>query len=205
MTTSHRCRNQSPRMAALLILSGTALFAADIHVAPDGKADADGTQAKPYDLGTAFAGQRVQPGDTVILKGGRYDGSTAPNEKGIPKRLPFEPKLKGTADKPILVTSARGEWAHLNGYLLLKGCNDVRFERLEIGDLDWDPTQTKFEHGPGAVWALDCVGVKVVNCNLFGATQGTGLWRPALGFELYGNLIHDHGVESVNVKPGGRG
>jgi hypothetical protein len=193
---------------ALLILVSCSIpaLARDWHVAPHGTATGDGTPEEPLTLAAALSSNSpALPGDVILLKGGQYDGALTNNAKGIPARLPFEPKLKGTADKPIVLTSAPGESAHLNGYLLLDGCRYLHFVRLEIGDLQWDPTETKFNHGPGAVWALDSLDIKVMNCNLFGTTQGTGLWRPALGFELYGNLIHDHGIESTTGKPGGRG
>ncbi len=198
----------SGMVAALMMavmLGGYVAAAADVYVAPQGAPDGDGSREHPYDLATALTGRGIAPGDRILLRGGQYDGPTDTNEKGLPRRLPFRPALSGTEAQPIVITSAPGESAHLNGYLHIENCEYLRFERLEIGDLEWDPSQTRFVHGPGVVWALASRGVAVVNCNLFGATQGTGLWRPALDFLLYGNLIHDHGVESFSGKPGGRG
>jgi len=192
MSTVSRFWINSLLMAVPFALLATALSAADIHVAPGGKSDGDGTRAKPYDLATVFAGKGVQPGDTVLLKGGRYDGAMTNTDKGIPSRVPFEPKLKGSPDKPIIVTSAPGEWAHLNGTVQITDCDYTHFVRLEIGDLDWDPMQEKHVNDT-AVNATKGQDVKLVNCNVFGGTMGIGAWSSARGLELYGNLIHDFG------------
>ena len=56
-----------------------------IHVAPNGKADNDGSAAKPVDLGTALAA--VAPGGTIYLADGRYDGFKLPaNLSGLPNQ-----------------------------------------------------------------------------------------------------------------------
>lgn len=36
-------------------------------------------------------------------------------------------------------------------------------------------------------------GAKVINCNIFGGSMGTGLWSPAKDLEVYGCLVHDFG------------
>lgn len=181
-------------------------WARDVHVTPLGTADGDGSVAKPFDLATAFSAKAdIQPGDTILLKGGTYDGPIEKIDTGIPQRLYFNPLISGTAEKPIIITSAPGEWAHLNGALLLDKSSYLHVIRLEIGDLQWDPTMKVFGHAAGVIWTTAGTGNKVINCNLFGATQGTGVWRGAMNFELYGNLIHDHGIEHFGGKPGKRG
>ena len=46
------------------------------YAAPHGSAAADGSRTRPWDLATALTGGhgRVQPGDTVWLRGGAYRG-----------------------------------------------------------------------------------------------------------------------------------
>ena len=134
------------------------------------------------------------PGDTVLLRGGRYDGLEITKKRAdggeYTERTPFAPKLQGTRQQPIVVTSAAGQWAHLNGAVHIHGCDFTHFVRLEIGDLKWDPYQEK-HRVPTAFNAVRGNKVKLINCNVFGGAMGTGLWRPALDMEAYGNLIHD--------------
>lgn len=188
-------------MAALL--AATTAAARDVHVAPTGTADGDGSIANPYDLATVFAAKaNVQPGDTVLLKGGQYDGPLTKNDKGVTKREPFLPKLKGTAENPIIVTAAPGEWAHLNGTVEINGCDYTHFVRLDIGDLLWDPLQQKHLNST-AFNASAGQSVKLINCNIFGGAMGTGQWRPAIDFVAYGNLIHDFGYYRDNLRGSG--
>jgi hypothetical protein len=168
-------------------------LARDWYAAPAGTADGDGTPAKPLDLDTAFSAKTpVQAGDVLYLKGGQYDGPMTNNAKGIPTRRPFAPKFKGAAEKPVVVTSAPGESAHLNGTLAIHQCDYTHFVRLEIGDLNWDPLQKK-HFNETAVNATEGQSCKLINCNVFGGAMGTGLWTPAKNFLSYGNLIHDFG------------
>jgi hypothetical protein len=194
-------------LAAVLLfgLGSVAVWAVEIRAAPNGKPDGDGSAARPYDLLTVLAGKaNVQPGDVVLLQGGQYDGAITKTDKGLPRRIPFEPNLRGTAEKPIVVTSAPGQWAHLNGSLNTQQekCAFVHFVRLEIGDLDWDPLQQK-HLAETAVNSFGGEGLKLVNCNVFGGAMGLGLWRPAVNFEAYGNLIHDFGWHAANLRGSG--
>ncbi len=173
---------------------------AGVYVAPDGKAEGNGTRDNPYDLATAFSGRGVQPGDTVYLRGGQYDGPMTASSQGTPQRASLMPKFQGTPEAPITVTSAPGEWAHINGTVNLRDCHYTHFVRLEIGDLDWSTDPTVYVNET-AFNAIEARGCKLINCNIFGGAMGTGLWTPALDFVAYGNLVHDFGYND----PGGRG
>ena len=74
------------------------------YAAPHGSAAGDGSRTRPWDLTTALTGGhgRVQPGDTVWLRGGSYRG-------------PFHSTLTGTAAAPIVVRQYPGERAMVDG------------------------------------------------------------------------------------------
>lgn len=76
--------------------------AGDFYVAADGLSQGDGSEAKPWDLATAFAHPAaVKPGATIWLRGGTYKGS-------------FTSKLTGTEAAPILVRQYPNERATLD-------------------------------------------------------------------------------------------
>ena len=68
------------------------------YASPLGSSSGDGSRINPWDLATALAGGhgRVQPGDTVWLRGGVYHGR-------------FVSTLTGTATRPIVVRGAPRE------------------------------------------------------------------------------------------------
>jgi hypothetical protein len=70
------------------------------YAAPNGTSGGDGSMARPWDLSTALAGGngRVQPGDTVWLRGGTYTGK-------------YRSTLTGTAGRPIVVRGYPAERA----------------------------------------------------------------------------------------------
>jgi hypothetical protein len=187
---------------AAALAGGSTVSGRELYVAPNGTPQGDGRQDKPLDLATAISDKSpAMPGDTLYLKGGRYDGPMSKTEKGVPYRLSFAPRISGVAGRPIVVTSAPGEWAHLNGTLALGSIKYVHFVRLEIGDLLWDPLQQR-QFNDTAVNTGD-VGLKVINCNIFGGAMGMGAWTPALNLEVYGNLIHDFGYYRDNLRGSG--
>jgi hypothetical protein len=67
--------------------------------APDGRPEAPGTRAEPWNLASALAGRRaLAPGDVLWVRGGTYRG-------------PFEVRLAGTEAAPIHVRAVPGERA----------------------------------------------------------------------------------------------
>lgn len=81
--------------------------ARQFFVAPDGKPDAPGTEAAPWDLATALAGPKsVKPGDIVWLRGGTY---------GKGRDTLFRCNLQGTEERPIFLRQYPGERATVDG------------------------------------------------------------------------------------------
>src|SRR5207237_2151212 len=82
------------------LLPGHETAARSYYVAANGTSAGDGTLSRPWDLRTALtgAGGRVQPGDTVWVRGGTYRGS-------------FESRLRGAVDAPVVVRSYLDERA----------------------------------------------------------------------------------------------
>jgi hypothetical protein len=78
---------------------------AGYFVSPSGSSSGDGSQARPWDLPTALANasSKVQPGDTVWLRGGTYRGTFRSSSK-----------LKGTASAWVVVRQYPGERAILD-------------------------------------------------------------------------------------------
>src|SRR5256886_10983759 len=64
------------------------------YVSPTGSAAGDGSSAQPWDLATALAGAagKVQPGDTIWLRGGIYSPGA-----------PLVSTVAGVAGKPVVV------------------------------------------------------------------------------------------------------
>src|SRR5438445_11015133 len=77
---------------------------------PAGTPRGDGTRDRPWDLATALSGGRgrVQPGDTIWLRGGTYTGN-------------FDGTLTGTSAAPIVVRQYPGERATIDGNLHVNG------------------------------------------------------------------------------------
>jgi len=74
------------------------------YVAPAGSSTNDGSSSRPWSLAHALggAGGRIQPGDTVWVRGGTYFA-------------PFRSTLSGTAVAPIVVRAYPGERAIIDG------------------------------------------------------------------------------------------
>lgn len=203
------CRILSRGMRTIVLLSLAATLLAggqargrELYVAPSGTAQGDGSPKNPLDLNTVFSEKSpARPGDTIYLQGGRYDGPLGKTDAGVPRRISFAPQISGAPGKPIIITSAPGQAAHLNGTLALGSIQYVHLVRLEIGDLNWDPLQQK--HFNDTAVNTGGAGLKVINCNIFGGAMGMGVWRPAVDLEVYGSLIHDFGYYNDNLRGSG--
>jgi hypothetical protein len=166
-----------------------------LYVSPKGSPTGDGARDKPLDLARALSDKSpAAPGDTILLLGGVYEGEMAGTS-----RVPFKLGVSGTAASPVRIMPAPGQSAHLNGTVYVTS-SYAHYLNLEIGDLDWEPSQKKHKTEP----ALDVrsgSGTKFINCNFFGGAMGTAGWTPAIDLEIYGSLIHDFG----SVEETGRG
>ena len=93
-------------MLALLLLS-TALAVQRPHFvapSPTGGPSGDGSERRPWDLATGLAGGhgRIQPGDTLWVRGGTYKGA-------------FRATVAGREGAPVIVRAFRGERAVIDG------------------------------------------------------------------------------------------
>jgi hypothetical protein len=90
----------SPPVRAAQLDPGNVFF-----VSPTAGPGGKGTKKKPWDLQIALSQpNRINPGDTIYLLGGIYNGK-------------FVSHLKGTAARPITVRSNPGEWAVIEGFV----------------------------------------------------------------------------------------
>ena len=99
---------QFAALALLLALGGQVTPPGrSFFAAPTGTPQGDGSERRPWDLATALAGgprtgPKVQPGDTIWLRGGTYRGA-------------FRSTLTGQAGAPIVVRQFAGERAVIDG------------------------------------------------------------------------------------------
>ena len=178
-------------LAAVQVLTAAAR-AGDFFVSPAGRADGDGTRAKPWDLATALSGTGpVRPGDTIWLLGGTYRGR-------------FTSRLKGTRRDPVLVRQApraravidcrdadgrdalfsvEGEWTTFWGFEVT--CSDRR--RV---------TKIAGSHPPDIRrGGINCRGsnIRFINLVVHDCGCGFGFWSGGQGGEIYGCLIYNNG------------
>jgi hypothetical protein len=97
------------------------------YASPRGSSMGDGSATRPWDLATAVAGGhgRIQPGDTIWLRGGTYRGSfiiTVAGRAGAPvvfRRFPGERAIIDGASSAKDTWSARGEYTVFWGFELM--------------------------------------------------------------------------------------
>ncbi len=183
--------------AALVAAFAMSAGGAEVFVAPDGTPHSSGSRSNPIDIHTALgASGPARPGDIIVLLEGQYDGAI----RGI-ERVPFIVSLSGSPNSPIIVRPDAGAFAHLNGTIEMTGSN-IHLVNLDIGDLKWDVWQ-KTHKAPTALNVLRGENNKAINCNIFGGAMGSGIWTPALNFEMYGCIIHDFGYIPDNTRGSG--
>ncbi|HEU4563792.1 MAG TPA: hypothetical protein VFS05_04045 [Gemmatimonadaceae bacterium] len=149
------------------------------YVAPTGASTGDGTSEHPLSLASALsgAGGRIQPGDTVWLRGGTYAGK-------------FTSTLAGSSAQPVIVRQYPGERATVDGSIDVTG-DHVWF---------WDFEITSSAPAPGNVTGLSIAAadVKAIDLVVHGnGGSGIAAFSGAVGAELYGNLVFDNGRQRV--------
>ncbi|MDO8545276.1 MAG: DUF4990 domain-containing protein [Opitutaceae bacterium] len=104
-----RCSRHPILIAGLLALLATSGSAATSYVAPDGSDASPGTQAAPFAT-IQRAQAAVEPGDTVYLRGGKYDMTEAHiTRRQGPYAYVTHLDKSGAAGKPITYSAYPGE------------------------------------------------------------------------------------------------
>ena len=163
------------------------------YAAPNGTSAGDGSMARPWDLQTALNGGngRVQPGDTVWMRGGTYTGK-------------YRSTLTGQSGRPIVVRGLPGERAIIDAatsdgtgsVLNNTGAYSV-FWGFEITNSN--PTRTSTEVGqkkrPNVV-ANFASHTKYIN--LVVHDGGVAFYSDAVysDVELVGNVIYNNGWQA---------
>ncbi len=148
--------------------------AAAFYVSVDGTPDGAGSRDSPWDLETALSHPAVvQPGDTIWLRGGTYDGT-------------FTSTLTGSDDVQIIVRQYPGERAIVDGNLIIKG-SATTYWGFEV--MSSDPERED-------VQGIDVQAkrAKLVNMIVHDhGGSGIGLWATAPEAEVYGTIIYNNG------------
>lgn len=185
--------------AIMTFFAAVAASAGDVHVSPQGTPRGDGSKDRPLDLASAMAGKGVNPGDTVWIAAGKYEGR-------------FKTGRAGTKERPIIYRAAKGERVTLLDGVDLHAAN-VWLWGLEITGRKHqrpDPLKDEGWHGTAKtkkdaihVHGRNTDYVKIINCVIHDY-PGTGIggWDVGRDHEYYGNLIYRNGVPG---KKGGRG
>jgi len=91
------------KSASATVTVKTAIRRAGYYASVSGSSSGDGSMDRPWDLPTALANSgKVQPGDTVWIRGGTYHGN-------------YRSMLTGTASAPVVVRQYPGERAIIDG------------------------------------------------------------------------------------------
>ena len=156
------------------------------YVTVDGSRTGDGTATSPWALATALAQPGiVQPGDTIWLHGGTYQGE-------------FTSDLSGTASEPVILRQYPGERAVIDGRLTIRGRHafywgfEVTYSEPErtTAIAGSDPTDLPREHmtifvsGPFN---------KLINLIVHDMGDGVFAGSPAEGLEIYGSVFFNNG------------
>ncbi|HWS87556.1 MAG TPA: right-handed parallel beta-helix repeat-containing protein [Pyrinomonadaceae bacterium] len=165
------------------------------YAAPEGRPEASGAKDSPWDLATALAGgtggDKVEPGDTLWLRGGRYAGT-------------FTSTLKGDAQAPVVVRAARGERAVIDRAgvgeskqpaLKVRG-PWVWFWGLEVTNSHPDRSRKSPYTGKDEPWRgsgadVYAPHVKFINCVFH--DNGHGVWDKQDMTEVHGSLFYYNG------------
>ena len=162
--------------------------------APTGSSTGDGS-SRPWDLQTALHGGngKVQPGDTVWLRGGTYTSAT-----------PLASTLAGTASAPVVVRQYPGERAILDArgataptsrgdFLTVRGAYSA-FWGFEV--MDSDPDRAA-DTRPNLI-VVNASHVKLINLIVHDGGIGFYTFSEPLDIEIYGCLAYNNGwQESV--------
>src|SRR2546426_459273 len=159
------------------------------YAAPNGSSSGDGSSGRPWNLATALSGGngKVQPGDTVWLRGGTYAGQ-------------FRSTLTGTAAAPIVVRQYPGERAIIDGAgstsdtFVADGSYSVfwGFEMTNSDPVRCCSTSSFFR---ADMMVGHATHVKFINMIVHDGGPGYYTWSPYGDVEIYGAIIYNIGYD----------
>ncbi|MCL5667137.1 MAG: DUF2341 domain-containing protein [Patescibacteria group bacterium] len=194
-----RCQDNSAQhnangddyVIAFSIVPGGSTSGNQWYVSPSGLSANNGSINSPWDLRSVLANNangRIQPGDTVWMRGGIYNGLYTSN-------------LTGSASKPVILRQYPGEHAAIDG-----GCDGSDDAFRVNGAHAWywgfeimsSCTNTRLGGAANRAKAVETYGpdIKMINLVIHDLT-GYSAWI-AIGntdTEIYGNLIYNDGYE----------
>lgn len=194
---------------AVLVASGSPLWALEWYVTPDGKPQGRGTREAPWDLESALASQpRVGPGDTIWIAGGTYKHSDRRTESSG-----YKVRLRGIPLKPINIRPLPGQRVTIDGGLsILPPSNWLWIWDLEIlvsenfsmpRRIDERGSHPQSYNRPmGGLNIHTGQGCKYINLVIHDNGHGVGFWNEATDSELYGIIIYDNGWEGPDRRHG---
>ena len=159
------------------------------YAAPNGSSSGDGSSGRPWNLATALSGGngKVQPGDTVWLRGGTYAGQ-------------FRSTLTGTAAAPIVVRQYPGERAIIDGggstsdTFVADGSYSV-FWGFEMTNSDPARCCSTSSFFRADMMVSHATHVKFINMIVHDGGPGYYTWSPYGDVEIYGAIIYNIGYD----------
>ena len=169
--------NNALRLIVLITLCVNHVFAAEYFVAPAVSGSGDGSKQNPWKLQTALTNSgSINPGDTVWLRAGTYQGL-------------FTETLGGNSNAPIILRNFNRERAVIDGQLTMGSSGYVWLWGLEVIDSQKTNRVNAFSsiYGSG-------VGTKLINCLIHDCCIGTS---PQGQSEAYGNIMWNCGKSEL--------
>lgn len=172
----------------------------ELYVAVDGRPDADGSIDRPLALATALADDSpANPGDTVWLRGGTYQG-------------PFTSAVSGGPQQPIRFRGYLGERVIIENAPSRVSALTVTGTWTEFWDLEITNSDTLRVSNDSGSWpedlrrssGVDAKGAhnKLINLVIHDMADGIGIWSEAEETGAYGNVIFYNGWEAPDRSHG---
>ncbi len=178
------------------VLPGQAVYTGgrEFYAAPNGRSQAAGTIADPWDLATALSSSTaVHPGDLIWLRGGTYGSGGATT---------FTAKLTGTRTRPIIIRQYPGERGVIDGSLVLEGGHTWVWG-FEIMNSSAERRGSATLRPGGLSLHGRTGGNKAINMVIHDAGQpGIGLWDQGQDGEVYGCIVWGNGYYEITMGSG---
>jgi hypothetical protein len=152
----------------------------EYYVDPRGSSSGNGSLANPWDLQTALAHPPVvQPGDTIWLRGGTYNGL-------------YNSKLTGAESAPIIIRSFPGEWAVIDTQATSTGGNAFVVESHWTTYWDFELMNSRTTDRGGGIEFGGGRNNKLINLVIHDMAGGNSFGESN---EIYGSILYNNGVD----------